>query len=209
MKIETTSSIPGEISSVSDVIWSNNGKYFKGLVPTTFSILMTPSLFKTDSSLWKSDTTGYHISIDKDTTYGSQSYAKEYLICRFKYNQSLGVDVILYKNWSVLQTQRLKVQSTESLLSNLSGSIVGIMGISGFIMNLVEDNYLKYKRNRNTRLKFLRVLGQRKKIFNKNFLMSVNQLRESKPYLDEVPNIYGYFSPEDPLKYKVEGLDTP
>jgi hypothetical protein len=77
MKIETTSSIPGEISSISNVIWSNKNQYFKGSVPSTFSYLMTPSLFKTDSSIWQTDTTGYHISIQKEPVYGSQAYVEE------------------------------------------------------------------------------------------------------------------------------------
>jgi hypothetical protein len=226
MKIETTSSIPGEISSVSDVILSNKNQYFKGSVPTTFSYLMTPSIFKTDSSLWQSDTTGYHISINKDPIYGSQSYATEYLICRFKYNQNLLVDAILYKNWSALQTQRLKVQSTESLLSNLSGSIVGIMGISGFFMNLFEHYYLIYKRKRDTRLNFLMLLSQRKRIFTQNFLMNFNQFKMLQPDLNEVRNRYGHvkitdgierygvesiptFRYDDPINYQVAGLDIP
>ena len=118
VKIETTSSIPGEISSVSDVILSNKDQYFKGSVPSTFSFLMTPSLFKTDLSTWESDTTGYHISINKDPVYGSQSNAEEYYIFRFKYNKNLVLDAMLYKNWFVLQTQRLKVKTADSLLSS-------------------------------------------------------------------------------------------
>lgn len=77
MKIQTTSSIPGEISSISNVIWSNKDQYFKGSVSSIFSFLMTPSIFKTDSSEWQTDTTGYHISILKEPVYGSQAYVKE------------------------------------------------------------------------------------------------------------------------------------
>ncbi len=226
MKIETTSSIPGEISSVSDLILSNKNQYFKGPVPTTFSYLMTPSLFKTDSSLWQSDTTGYHISSNKDPIYGSQSYAIQYLICRFKYNQNILVDAILYKNWSALQTQRLKVRSRESLLSNLSGSIVGILGISGFFMNLFEYCYLIYKRKRDTRSNFLMLLCQRKRIFTQNFSMSFNHFKFLQPNLNEVRNRYGHknimygiesygaeslstFRYDDPINYKVEGLNIP
>jgi len=52
---------------------------------------------------------------------------------------NLSVEADLYKNWVVLETQRFQVQSIISLLSNLSGSILGVMGILGFIMNIVES----------------------------------------------------------------------
>ncbi len=113
------------------------------------------------------------------------------------------------------------MQSTVGLLSTLSGSIVGIMGISGFIMNLFENNYLKYKRKRENKLNLLMLIGQRKIIQIKNFLMDFN-----KPKLNVTGNnrgtiytndrINSYFGEsistfrcDDPMNYKVEGLDIP
>jgi hypothetical protein len=77
LKIETSSSIPDEVSSISESIWSDKDQLFRGSIPSTFSYLMTPSLFKTDSKLWEDNQTGYHISVEQDPVKGSQSYAKE------------------------------------------------------------------------------------------------------------------------------------
>ena len=77
LKIETSSSIPDEVSSISESIWSDKDQLFRGSNPSTFSYLMTPSLFKTDSSLWEDNQTGYHISAQQDPVKGSQSYTKE------------------------------------------------------------------------------------------------------------------------------------
>ena len=71
LKIQTTSSIPNETSSISASIVSDSGKFFRGYIPTTFKILMIPSLFKTDASEWKSDEMGYHISLLEDPNEGS------------------------------------------------------------------------------------------------------------------------------------------
>jgi hypothetical protein len=72
LKLETSSSIPDEVSSITDVIWSEKDVFFRGATPSTFSYLMTPSLFKTDSSKWEDDQKGYHISLENQPTHGSQ-----------------------------------------------------------------------------------------------------------------------------------------
>jgi hypothetical protein len=61
LKVETSSSIPDEVSSILDVVWSDKDRFFRGSTPTTFSYLMTPSLFRTDSNISKDDLKGYHI----------------------------------------------------------------------------------------------------------------------------------------------------
>jgi hypothetical protein len=77
LEIESSSSIPGEISSISDSIWSDKDKLFRGSNPSTFNYLMTPSLFKTDSKIWEDDQRGYHISVENKPIVGSQAYTKE------------------------------------------------------------------------------------------------------------------------------------
>jgi hypothetical protein len=72
LKVETSSSIPGEVSSIENVIWSDSYQYFRGPKATVFSYLMTPSLFTSDASEWDSEQTGYHISVLYDTVKGSQ-----------------------------------------------------------------------------------------------------------------------------------------
>jgi hypothetical protein len=75
--IQTSSSIPDEISSISDRISSDKEYFFRGSIPTTFSYLMTPSLFKTDSNIWEDEQTGYHISTQQSPTKGSQANISE------------------------------------------------------------------------------------------------------------------------------------
>jgi hypothetical protein len=77
LEIQTSSSIPGEMSSISDSVLSDKKYFFRGLIPTTFSYLMTPSLFKTDSIIWEDELTGYHISFQKFPTKGSQANLSE------------------------------------------------------------------------------------------------------------------------------------
>ncbi len=77
LEIKTPSSIPGEISSISDRISSDSEYFFRGPIPTTFSYLMTPSLFKTDSNIWEDELTGYHISFQEYPTKGSQASISE------------------------------------------------------------------------------------------------------------------------------------
>ncbi len=83
------------------------------------------------------------------------------------------VDVRLYKNWAVLYTQRLQVQNIGTLLSNLSGSILGILGVIGFFMGLFEGTYINYMKKRSYILDMMRIMKNRDGIMQKNF--GVNQ----------------------------------
>ncbi len=77
LKLETSSSIPGEVSTISNFILSDNGHFFRGSIPSTFSYLMTPSLFKTDSDIWQDDQIGYHILPQVNPSKGSQVNVSE------------------------------------------------------------------------------------------------------------------------------------
>jgi hypothetical protein len=72
LKVENSSSIPGEVSTISNFILSDYGQYFRGSIPSTFSYLMTPSLFKTDSDILQDDHIGYHILPRDNPLKGSQ-----------------------------------------------------------------------------------------------------------------------------------------
>lgn len=48
-------------------------------------------------------------------------------------------------------TQRLIRQSLISFFSNLAGSVLGIMSLIGFIMNMIEPKYEDYMRTRRNR----------------------------------------------------------
>jgi hypothetical protein len=139
---------------------------------------------------------------------------------------NLVVEADLYKNWSVLQTQRLQVESIVSLLSNLSGSILGVMGILGFVMNQVEENYMKYQRKKGIRNNFSKLVANSKKMFYKNFFIKNNQNSMVNSDLNIERSLNANIQPnsmmltyngeslstfrfDDPMNYKVEGLDIP
>jgi hypothetical protein len=130
---------------------------------------MTPSLFKTDSNKWEDNQSGYHISIQSDPVKGSQAYSKEYFLYSIQYTSQLSVEVNLYKNWAVLYTQRIQILHIGALLSNLSGSILGILGALRFIMVNFEKQHIKYRTNQRSKINFRNILLNRKRLFDKNF----------------------------------------
>lgn len=72
MKIQTSSSIPDEVSSIKTIVSSDKDKYFRGSIPSSFSFMMTPSVFISDSDEWETDQKGYHISQLTNPVEGSQ-----------------------------------------------------------------------------------------------------------------------------------------
>jgi hypothetical protein len=168
LKIGTSSSIPDEVSSLSNVIWSDKDQFFRGSSPSIFRYLMTPSLFKTDSNRWEGEQKGYHISSQEVPSKGSQAYVSEYCSDRLQYKKNLEVQILLNKIWAVLVTQRLQVQPLGTLLSNLSGSIIGIMGIFGFFMGFFEEYHIKYSKKMKYKLKLRKLKQNREEIIAKN-----------------------------------------
>lgn len=78
VNVTTTSSIPGEVSSIQQTISSDSDQLFRGFKPSEFFFQMTPSVssrqvFITDSSEWTSDVTGYHVSMLVTPVKGSTS----------------------------------------------------------------------------------------------------------------------------------------
>ena len=70
--INSTSSIPGQYSSISDNVVASSNKVFRGFTASYFNLMMTPSLFITGTTSWTSPQTGYHISIDTNPIAGSE-----------------------------------------------------------------------------------------------------------------------------------------
>lgn len=88
---------------------------------------------------------------------------------------------MLYKNWAVLYTQRLQVQPIGTLLSNISGSICGILGIFGYFMSLFEDYYIKYNRKRSYQVHLQKIQENSEAILDKNFAYSILSLTRNEP----------------------------
>jgi hypothetical protein len=72
VKVQTSSSIPDETSSITTYILSDKNKLFRGYDPTVIHLLMTPSLFLSDTDIWESEAQGYHISQVQNNIKGSQ-----------------------------------------------------------------------------------------------------------------------------------------
>lgn len=72
VKVQTSSSIPDQTSSIITYITEDTDKYYRGADPTIVNLLMTPSLFLSNTGTWDSEATGYHISQTQDLVKGSQ-----------------------------------------------------------------------------------------------------------------------------------------
>lgn len=70
------------------------------------------------------------------------------------------------------------MQSIGTLLSNLSGSILGIIGIFGFFMGYFEEAYTKYMDKRRYKLDFSRLKRNREGILAKNFNSSIGEISQ-------------------------------
>jgi hypothetical protein len=71
VKVTSSSSIPGETSSITTLI-TNTGNYvFRGINPSVVYVYATPSIFLSESSKWPSQESGYHISELRDPATGS------------------------------------------------------------------------------------------------------------------------------------------
>lgn len=75
--IQQSSSIPGQTSSISDRVSCEKDYLFRGPIPSTFSFLVTPSLFETDSSIWEDEKSGYHVTVQESPIKGSQASISE------------------------------------------------------------------------------------------------------------------------------------
>ena len=73
IEVSSSSSIPDEYSTIISSLRSDATLYFRGPDPSTFYLLITPSLFLNDSGDWEKELRGYHISQTQDPDKGSQS----------------------------------------------------------------------------------------------------------------------------------------
>lgn len=72
ISVTSYSSIPEGGSSLKTQISASDDKFFRGPNPNIAHLLMTPSLFITNSEDWENELKGYHISLLKDSEKGSQ-----------------------------------------------------------------------------------------------------------------------------------------
>ena len=67
-----------------------------------------------------------------------------------------------------MHTQRQQIQLWSVFLSNLAGSIIGLLGTIGFLMNQFEGYYESYLANRKDSLNFKELKKRRIEIIDKN-----------------------------------------
>jgi hypothetical protein len=72
VKLQTSSSIPNELSTISTTIPKNANKYYRGSEGSTVTLLITPSLFISDTGDWASELKGYHVSQTQNPIKGTQ-----------------------------------------------------------------------------------------------------------------------------------------
>ena len=87
VNVSSSSSIPSNLSSVLPSLYSMEGFMFIGSAPTQFYFTLTPSLFRSESSDWPSQQTGYHVSSQRVPAVGSQ-----YINIQFPITLQLNID---------------------------------------------------------------------------------------------------------------------
>lgn len=87
--------------------------------------------------------------------------------------KNLQVTINFEKDTAGLQTQRLLKQDLNTFFSNLSGSILGILGVAGFVMSLVEQKIETIKRKRLKSYSLHRIFYTRDKLFYQIFGESI------------------------------------
>lgn len=131
------------------------------------------------------------------------------------------VEIRLYQNNAILHTQRLQVQPAAIFLGNLAGSIIGILGIVGFVMNKFESSYEHIIRNINYKMRRSRIINNHIQIISKNFDMLYTRiLLQTKRSTSSIDYIYpkpeeenglncNSKKVEDPMSFQVQGLSPP
>jgi Tyrosine-protein kinase ephrin type A/B receptor-like/Galactose oxidase, central domain/Kelch motif len=130
----STSSIPGEISSMSGYINSDPDYFFSGGNPSVFEYSLIPSIY-IDGSIKKY---GYHLGLESSTK-GSESVSMD-LFNSFQ----LILNIKLESNTNCLTITRGLSTGTLELFSALIGTVFGMMSSIGGILNLSEKYYERF-----------------------------------------------------------------
>ncbi|OMJ77429.1 hypothetical protein SteCoe_22988 [Stentor coeruleus] len=164
VNITSDSSIPNEISSIRNELYASKKYVFIGSEASKFYYTLTPSLFKSQSSMWKSELTGYHVSSEQFPLHGSQSLDIDLPI-----SAELKVIIFLYKSGLGLFTDRIFKQSVLIFISGILGSVFGILGSLAGIMRFYEGKYNSLMQNFLNRKSFYDIKNKRRMIHHTNF----------------------------------------
>ena len=145
VNLTADSSIPDEISSITSSVVSQDGSVFRGSLASEFYFLATPSLFRSESSKWDNDITGYHISEKNSPNKGSQILPEDLPAV-----SNLNIKVFIDKSSTGLLTVRLLKQDFVIFIGALLGSASGILAIAGFSMSIFEQQVEKFRERNKT-----------------------------------------------------------
>ena len=148
INLTSSSSVPDQISSVYLSIKPSSGKVFIGSAASEFYFIATPSLFKSESSSWPSEETGYHISTGSTSKAGNQVEPENLPSVSY-----LFVNVFIETSASGLLTLRLYKQDFIYFVSSILGSASGLFGIAGFVMSHFEKQIEKLLDRRNEKMR--------------------------------------------------------
>ena len=132
VNITSSSSIPGESSSVQSLIGSNYNAYFKGTSPTVFSHSVIPTLFQAGNA----EHSGYHVSVDKPPVEGSQYSSSD-----FGFASGLPLIIGLEITNTVLGIMREADVGMLELFSAIIGTVFGFLSTFGGILKVSERWY--------------------------------------------------------------------
>lgn len=77
VNVTSTSSIPNEFSSVTSQLSADKDAVFRGSKPSSISLHMTPSLYKSNTRYLTTERTGYHITNNQEPIEGSMASIAE------------------------------------------------------------------------------------------------------------------------------------
>ncbi|OMJ94935.1 hypothetical protein SteCoe_1795 [Stentor coeruleus] len=159
--VESSSSIPGEVSKKSFIVEYKNGTVFRGTQKSEFFFEVTRSVFESDSSDWPTGTTGYHIGQENLPNYGESKSGDD-----INFEQCVGVTINLGMSGAVLVTKRIFKLTFMLTISSAIASVFGILEMFGMAMIMTErvEEFVskRYKSQKN----LVSVIGARFNIAN-------------------------------------------
>lgn len=176
--LTSSSSIPGEISSIEIVKVANTNELFRGVTPTKFYFTITPSYYTSQTG----SATGYHIALEKSPNAGSS-----YKPSDISLTSHLFIELHLTQALNGLYTSRLLVQTQLILLMAILGTVPGIMDLIGSTMSFIESKYIVYYTKRNKKTTLQHIICNRKSVsksFKQNTTAVYSKTSENPVFTD-------------------------
>ena len=161
ISIGTDSAIPSHKSVVFQNITSDQGKVFRGSIPTTFYYSVLPSYYENiDLFNQKSSSKGYRVSSTLNPVAGSQ-----YTTDQIPLTSGLNVKVELFRSDIGITTFKYPLLNLSDFFIKLLSDVPGTIVFIGFIMWIAEFFYYLSKGQSSGRMRLVKkhILEERKK----------------------------------------------